>query len=614
MESQVVAQVGGVVARVVRKAGDWVQAGDTVIQLDDSQLQLSVKTAQAALEAARINLSTGQDTTQQASPTLDLQVQSAQSALAVAQRNFDSRKALFDLGGATGADLDKAKSDLETAKANLEEARTAQDQNSKADVQNIAQLKLSVQQADFALQQAQLNLQHASIRAPYAGRLVSVKMMPGEFAGQDLPAFIIGSREREIDFAVPPADAATLPQGAAVTFTLNGKSYQLKVTQSSEVPLNGVVPLVAALPPSLPLTFGAVGTVGYSVTLARGAIVQTGALQTNEDQNFVYVVEGGKALARPITILAESGDSAAVTGVDAGQPCRGEPAAGAAGRVSGEAAPALHGRKQVKTTRDIQAKLFDRINPAVRFSVTRYVFAIGVFVAIFAFGLISVMNLGVDQFPSLNFPYVVVTTAYPGASPSVVDQQITQVLENAVSTLGGITDINSTSSTGASQIIISFDQSTDQNSDANKVASMVSAVTRVLPLGVYSPIVQTFDPSAIPVVQFGVSGSGASLGDVSTYVTNELTPAAGARAGRRQRPGGRRADPPVPGPPEPRSTPVVRPRPGAGCRGHLGRRGQHADRHHQQPQERADVRDGERPRRHAADREHVRGRRRGAST
>ena len=318
MQSQVVGQVGGVVARVVRKAGDWVQAGDTVIQLDDSQLQLSVKTAQAALDAVRINLSTGEDTTQQATPTLGLQVQSAESALSVAQRNYDSRKALFDLGGATGADLDRAKSDLETAKANLEAARTAQDQNSKADVQNIAQLKLSVQQADFALQQAQLNLQHASIRAPYAGRLVAVKVMPGEFVGQNAPAFMIGSRAREVDFAVPPGDAGTLPVGAAITFALNGKSYPLRVSQSSEVPLNGVVPLVAALPESLPLTFGAVGTVSYSVTLARGALVQTGALQTNEDQNFVYVVEGGKALARRITILAESGNSAAVTGVNAG--------------------------------------------------------------------------------------------------------------------------------------------------------------------------------------------------------------------------------------------------------------------------------------------------------
>lgn len=318
MQSQVVGQVGGVVARVARKAGDWVEAGDTVIQLDDSQLQLSAKTAQGALEAARINLSTGQDTTHQATPRLDLQVQSAESALSVAQRTNDSRKALFDLGGATGADMDRAKSDLETAKANLEAARTAQDQNRKSDVQNIAQLKIAVQQADFALQQAQLNLQHAAIKAPYAGRLVSVKLMPGEFVGQNLPAFVIGSREREVDFSVPPSDAATLPVGTAVTFTLNGKGFQLKVTQSAEVPLNGVVPLVAALPASLPLPYGAVGAVSYSLSLARGALVPTGSLQTSEDQGFVYIVEGGKAIMRRITIMAESGNSAAVAGLNAG--------------------------------------------------------------------------------------------------------------------------------------------------------------------------------------------------------------------------------------------------------------------------------------------------------
>ena len=47
-------------------------------------------------------------------------------------------------------------------------------------------------------------------------------------------------------------------------------------------------------------------------------MIPTGALQTNEDKNFVYVVEGGKALVRQITILAESGNTAAVSGVDAG--------------------------------------------------------------------------------------------------------------------------------------------------------------------------------------------------------------------------------------------------------------------------------------------------------
>jgi HAE1 family hydrophobic/amphiphilic exporter-1 len=178
----------------------------------------------------------------------------------------------------------------------------------------------------------------------------------------------------------------------------------------------------------------------------------------------------------------------------------------------------------MKTTRDFQAKIFDRINPLIRFSVTRYVFSIGVFVAVFAFGLISLLGLGVDQFPSINFPYVVVTTAYAGASPGVIDQQVTQVVENAVSSLSGITDINSISSKGASVVILAFSESTNQDSAANQVASLVSAAARRLPVGSSSPVIQTFNPRSIPVLQFGISGSGANLGDVSTYVTNELTP------------------------------------------------------------------------------------------
>jgi HlyD family secretion protein len=318
MQSDVVGQISGVVARVVKKAGDWVDKGDTVIQLDDSQLRLSVKTAQASLDNARINLSTVQDTTRQANPRLDLQLRSAESVLAAAQTNFDARTALFKLGGATSTDVDRAKSDLDSARANLEASRTALDQNQKADVQNIAQLKLAVDQADFAVQQAELNLQHAAIKAPYAGRLVAVNAMPGELVSQAAPAFILASREREIDFDVPPADAASLPVGTPVRFTLNGRVYALVVSQSAEVPLNGVVPMVAAVPGAVPLAFGAIGTLGYSLSLARGSIIPTGALQTNEDRNFVYVVQNGKAIVQQVSVLAESGNSTAVSGVGAG--------------------------------------------------------------------------------------------------------------------------------------------------------------------------------------------------------------------------------------------------------------------------------------------------------
>ena len=85
-QSKVAAQIAGTVARIQHMAGDWVKAGETVIQLDDTQLKLSVATASSALDNAKIVLSTNEDTTSQASPKLELQVQSAEAALAWPKR------------------------------------------------------------------------------------------------------------------------------------------------------------------------------------------------------------------------------------------------------------------------------------------------------------------------------------------------------------------------------------------------------------------------------------------------------------------------------------------------------------------------------------------------
>ena len=174
--------------------------------------------------------------------------------------------------------------------------------------------------------------------------------------------------------------------------------------------------------------------------------------------------------------------------------------------------------------RDFEAKIFNRINPAIKFSVTRYVLAVGVFVAIVVFGISSALGLGIDQLPTINIPVVIVSTFYPGATPSVIDQQITQVLENTVSTISGITDINSSSQTGSSIVSVMFDQSTDKNSDANQVASQVSAAIKQLPSGVNAPTVKTFDPNSAAVVQLGLTARGVGLDVVADYVTNDLLP------------------------------------------------------------------------------------------
>ncbi|MBF6594621.1 MAG: efflux RND transporter permease subunit [Thermaceae bacterium] len=177
----------------------------------------------------------------------------------------------------------------------------------------------------------------------------------------------------------------------------------------------------------------------------------------------------------------------------------------------------------MRPLKELQAQLFDRVNPLVGFSVARYVFSIGLFAAVVAFGLLAATRLGVDLLPSPNIPVVAIFTSYPGASPEVVDQQVTQVIEGGISNLAGITNINSNSSTGFSRVILIFNTGTDQNAMANQVGSQVSALLRRLPSGVNPPTVRTFDPTAQPILEFGLSGGGANLSNVYDYAQNILT-------------------------------------------------------------------------------------------
>jgi HAE1 family hydrophobic/amphiphilic exporter-1 len=178
----------------------------------------------------------------------------------------------------------------------------------------------------------------------------------------------------------------------------------------------------------------------------------------------------------------------------------------------------------MKSLREWESKLFETINPAVKFSVTRYVFATGIFLAVVVFGLVSTFGLGVNLLPTLQIPVVAVVTSYPGASPSVMDLQVTQQIENAVATLAGITDINSNSSTGLSRVILNFASNTSQTSDANQVATQVAQVAARLPSGANTPVVRTFNPNARPILEFGIRGGGASMAQVYNYALNTLTP------------------------------------------------------------------------------------------
>jgi RND family efflux transporter MFP subunit len=318
MQSTVAAQVAGVVLHVVHLAGVWVKEGEPVVVLDTAQLKLTRDNAQAALDNAKINYEVGEDNASRDNPRLTLQVQSAQSALDSAQKNYDSQKALLAIGGTPASSVDSAKSQLQQAQANLQAAQTALEQNRKSDIWALEQLRLAINQAQLQLQTAQLNLDYASINAPFSGQISAVNVNPGMYVKDDTPVFIIVSVDKEINFNVPPSDAPNLPIGTTVEFVYQGHPWPVKVSQAPSAPINGVIPMVAAVPRTFPLPYGAVGTVSYSLTLAHGAIVPIGALQTNEDKEYVFAILNGKAVIKNVTILGQSESSAAVSGVEDG--------------------------------------------------------------------------------------------------------------------------------------------------------------------------------------------------------------------------------------------------------------------------------------------------------
>jgi multidrug efflux pump subunit AcrA (membrane-fusion protein) len=317
-QSAVASQVAGVVLRVAHRAGDWVKAGETVVQLDDSQLTLAARSAEASLQNARINFSVGRDNASSSNPKLTLQLQSAQSTLAGAQKNYESQKALYELGGISASQLDSARSQLEQAQANVEAARYALDTNQNSDTQATEQLRLAVDQASNQLEITRLNLRNAAIKAPFAGQIAAMNVNPGMYVSQNTSVFILVSADRQISFNVSPSDAPNLPLGSTVRFTYAGRTYPIRVSQAPSAPINGVVPMTAELPRGAELAYGAVGTVTYTLTLAQGALVPIASLNTLEDKNYVFTVVDGKAVQQTVTILDEAGIMAAVAGLSEG--------------------------------------------------------------------------------------------------------------------------------------------------------------------------------------------------------------------------------------------------------------------------------------------------------
>jgi hydrophobic/amphiphilic exporter-1 (mainly G- bacteria), HAE1 family len=152
-----------------------------------------------------------------------------------------------------------------------------------------------------------------------------------------------------------------------------------------------------------------------------------------------------------------------------------------------------------------------------RVSIANPVMAVMVMLAFVVLGVFSYQRLAVDQLPNIDFPTVVVQLDYPGASPEIVESDVTRKVEEAVNTIAGISALSSRSYEGTSVVIIEFNLDIDGRKAAEDVREKVALIRPLLRDEVSEPRVFRFDPASMPIFNVAV------LSPDSTKSPQELT-------------------------------------------------------------------------------------------
>jgi len=140
-------------------------------------------------------------------------------------------------------------------------------------------------------------------------------------------------------------------------------------------------------------------------------------------------------------------------------------------------------------------------------SVKKPIFTTMMILTIVVLGTFSYFRLGIDLMPNVEFPFVMIQTTLRGAGPEEVESSITKPLEEAVNTISGIEDINSTSYEGMSVVQVRFVLEKDGDVAAQDVRDKVNSVLRQLPQGTDPPVIAKLEVGAIPVLNVVVYGN-----------------------------------------------------------------------------------------------------------
>ena len=157
-------------------------------------------------------------------------------------------------------------------------------------------------------------------------------------------------------------------------------------------------------------------------------------------------------------------------------------------------------------------------------SVKRPFTVIVAIVLVAILGVVSYMNMTVDLLPNLNLPYVVVVTSYPGASPEVVETTVTRSVEQSMSTISNVKNIQSVSSEHLSMIILEFVGDTNMDTAVIEMRESLDMIKAYFPDDVGSPMLMKINPSMMPVMVLSAYVEGEDIGTSSSYIEQELLP------------------------------------------------------------------------------------------
>jgi hydrophobe/amphiphile efflux-1 (HAE1) family protein len=156
-------------------------------------------------------------------------------------------------------------------------------------------------------------------------------------------------------------------------------------------------------------------------------------------------------------------------------------------------------------------------------SIKRPSLIVVIFAILTFLGIISYFALNYELLPKYSQPVLVIVTSYPGASPGEVENSVTKKIEDAISSLEDIDNIQSTSAEGNSVVVIIFKSDADMDKALENATRKVSNIEYLLPKDVLPPIINNFSMDDIPIMRLGVTANLPST-EVYDLVKNKIKP------------------------------------------------------------------------------------------